>query len=217
MTVVTLLVVVVVVAAAATGDRWSGILAALAGALAIDFFLMPPLMKFAIAKGENIIIVIVLLLVGVAVSELSLWGGRQKAMASERQGYLEGALTITDLTASGASRDITADAVVHQLKLILGDVTATYLPCDPDGADAVIGHDGTVTTAGQAINTDKDGLPTERFIALPVVQGDGTPGHFRLNAAGHVIKVRADQLRVVVLLADEFSASEHDRYVRAKS
>jgi len=210
-TVVILLVVVVVVAASSTGDRWAGILAALAGALAIDFFLMPPLLNFSIARGENIIIVLVLLFVGAASGELSLWGGRQEAAASERQGYLEGALTIADLTASGAPRDITADAVTDRLKLVLGVETATYLPCEPEATDATIGHDGTVTLDGHVVDTGASGLPADRFIALPVTQADGTPGHFRMSTAGRKIKVRAEQLRVAVLLADQFSAFEHNR------
>jgi K+-sensing histidine kinase KdpD len=213
--VVTLVLVLVVVAVAATGDRWAGILAALAGAAGIDFFLLPPLMSFSIAKGDDIVIAVALLIVGVAVSELSLWGGRHEAMSSERQGYLEGALAIADLTEAQAPRDLTADTAAKLIKNILGVQTITYLTGEPDADDAIIEHDGQVRLGDKLLDVQTNGFPTSSFIALPVVQANGTPGHFRMNTAGQVVKARVEQLRVAVLLATQFSASERDRASRA--
>jgi len=206
-----LVLVLVVVAAAATGDRWSGVLAALVGAAGFDFFLAPPLLSFTIFSAHNIVLAVVLLIVGLAVSELSLWGGRQKSIASERQGYLDGALAITDLTASGASRQHTADAVSTQMQRVLGVEKVTYVAGRPDAASAVLDREGNLTVGGQSLDVKADGLPTDRFIAIPVTQADGSAGHFRISAAASLVRVRPEQLRVAVLLADEFSASERDR------
>jgi len=81
-----LLLVLVVVAAAATGDRWTGFLACLAGAVGFDYFLTQPYLDLHIANREDIELAVALLLIGLGVSELALWGGRQRAAASARAG-----------------------------------------------------------------------------------------------------------------------------------
>ena len=79
-----------VVAAAATGDRVAGILAAFSGGLSFDFFLTVPYRQFTIADPDDAEVTVLLVLIGLAVTEVALWGRRQQARAARRSGYLEG-------------------------------------------------------------------------------------------------------------------------------
>ena len=66
--------VLVVVAAAATGMRSAGLVAALSSAVWFDFFLTVPYNQLSIADRADIETNVLLLLVGVAVTEIALWG-----------------------------------------------------------------------------------------------------------------------------------------------
>ncbi|MEN0071572.1 MAG: DUF4118 domain-containing protein [Propionicimonas sp.] len=202
-----LLLVLLVVGAAATGDRWTGILAGLAGAAGFDFFLTSPYLDLHIANSEDLQLAVLLLLVGLAVSELALWGGRQRAVASERAGYIEGVLAIADLAAAGASRTVTADAVADRIGRVLGVEAVGFVPGPPASDSAVLDRDGRLHLAGLVLDVATDGLPTDRFTAVPVDLPDATTGHFRITSAASLVRVSAEQLRVVVLLADQFSAA----------
>ena len=66
-----LVLVLVVVAAAATGVRLAGIVAALSSSAWFDFFLTEPRGRFAITGRDDIEAAVLLLLVGVAVTEIA--------------------------------------------------------------------------------------------------------------------------------------------------
>ena len=89
---VVLVLVLWVVAAAATGDRTAGLLAAVSGGAWFDFFLTAPYRQFAIKGSDDIEATILLVVIGLAVTEIALWGYRQQARAAGRSGYLEGVL-----------------------------------------------------------------------------------------------------------------------------
>lgn len=203
-----LLLVLIVVAAAATGDRWTGLLACVAGAAAFDFFLTQPYLDFHIADRQDIELAVVLLLVGLAVSELAIWGARQRATASDREGYIDGVLAVADLNAAGATREATADAVAVQIRRVLGVEGVTFVPGAPEPESAVLDRDGLVAVGDVTLDARKDGLPIDRFTAVPVVLADGSRAHFRITAAANLVKVRAEQLRVVVLLAEQVGRTE---------
>ncbi len=84
-----LVLVLLVVAAAASGDRLAGLLAALGGGAWFDFFLTEPYHRFSIADPEDIEATLLLVLIGAAVTETTLWGHRQQGRAARRSGYLD--------------------------------------------------------------------------------------------------------------------------------
>lgn len=94
-----LVLVVLVVAASATGVRAAGLLAAVAGGVGFDWFLTEPYGTFAISRAEDVETLVLLIVVGVAVTELALWGLRQQAHASRRTGYLDGVLATAETVA----------------------------------------------------------------------------------------------------------------------
>lgn len=200
-----LILVLLVVGAAATGDRTSGILAGLASALGFDFFLTAPYLDLHIANAEDIELAALLLLVGLAVNELALWGGRQRAVASERAGFISGVLESADLAAQGAPASDAVETVAGHIKHTLAAERVTYHEGLPSADAAVVQRDGTVTFQGVTLNVAADGLPSDRHTAVPVVEGGRTVGHFRVTTATSLVRPRPEQLRIAVLLADQIA------------
>ena len=79
-----------VVAVAANGNRLAGVLASASATVWFDFFLTRPYERFAIAGRTDIETTVLLLVIGVAITEIAVWGRRQHAAASRRAGYLDG-------------------------------------------------------------------------------------------------------------------------------
>ena len=78
-----LALILVVVAVAANGDRLAGVLAAVSAAVWFDFFLTRPYERFSITSRSDIETTVLLLVIGVAVTELAVWGRRQHTAAEQ--------------------------------------------------------------------------------------------------------------------------------------
>jgi signal transduction histidine kinase len=76
-----LVLMLVVVAVAANGNRVAGVLASLSAAVWFDFFLTEPYDQFTISRRADIETTILVLVIGVAVTELAVWGRQQHARA----------------------------------------------------------------------------------------------------------------------------------------
>ena len=128
-----LVFVLVVVVVAATGFRFAGLLAALTSEASFDFFLTQPYLNFAVDERNDIEVAVPLALIGLAVTELSLWGRRQQARASVRAGYLDGVVAAARLAASGgtASSEV-VDLVGRQVERDLSRRRARTLPAHVD-------------------------------------------------------------------------------------
>jgi hypothetical protein len=94
-----LVLVLLVVASASTGIRLAGVLAALASAVWFDFFLTAPYLAFAIIDRADIETTILLVLVGLAVSEVAYWGRKQQGKASRHEGFLAGVIEAAGVVA----------------------------------------------------------------------------------------------------------------------
>ena len=204
-----LVLVLIVVATAATGDRVAGIVAALSSAAGFDVLLTEPRGQFTIKNPNDIEVTVLLVLVGIAVTEIALWGRRQQARASRRAGYLDGVLGTSKIIAvPDASPDALIDHVASQIIQILDIDDCQFVPGNgPGPQDASLDHDGCVTRRGHRVNVERDGLPTDERIALIVRQGGAIHGQFVLTAATRVVCPSVEQLRVAVLLADQVGAA----------
>ena len=98
-----LVLVLVVVAVAATGHRVAGLVAAVVSAASFDFFLTQPYLQFAITERDDIEAAVLLGLIGLAVTEIALWGRRQQARSSTRAGYLSGVVSAARLASTGST------------------------------------------------------------------------------------------------------------------
>ena len=96
-----LVLLLVVVAVAADGYRPAGFAAALSAAVWFDFFLTRPYERLSILRRTDIETTLLLLIIGVAVTELAVRGRRQHEVASRRAGYLDGISAAARAVASG--------------------------------------------------------------------------------------------------------------------
>ncbi len=198
-----LVLVLVVVAVGAAGDRLAGVLAALSSGLWFDFFLTEPTGQFTIRDPDDLEVAVLLVVVGVAVTEIAHWGLRQQAGASRRAGFLDGVLESAD-AATGADVDLdeARRRVADRITGVLGLDRCRFVagPAPIRGV-AVLLRDGTVERDGHAVAVEREGLPADVEIVLSVPGPAVDRGHFRLTAASRVQRPSLEQRRVAVLLA----------------
>jgi K+-sensing histidine kinase KdpD len=210
-TTVALVLVLVVVACAATGDRTAGVLAALSSGAWFDVFMTEPYGRLEIHDPDDLEATVLLLLVGVGVSELAAWGARQQARLARRAGYLDGVLGVADIVAApNASPDELVRHCCDQLVQILGIDGCRYVAATTRGQappTARLEHDGTVTLRGHPVDVERDGLPLHDEIGLDVRDAGTLVGQFRLASSTRAAHPTIEQRRVAVLLADQVAAS----------
>ena len=202
-----MVLVLTVVAAAATGDRIAGVIAALSAAGSFDFFLTEPYYSLSIHQRDDLELAVVLVVVGLAVTEIALWGRRQQSAAMRREGYIQGLTHLLDLppdTSEGAR----ADAISSAITRTLGADRSEWVAGHPSTTDAVVDADGDVRIDGRPLAVRRAGLPTDACTAVPVTRSGMPLGHFRVVASTHVVRPPQEQLRVAVLLADRMAAVE---------
>ena len=68
---------------------------------------------------------------------------------------------------------------------------------------AVLERDGSVTIDGRDVGAVDHGLPTDRFVVIPVIRDGVQIGHFLVSSGSKLLHPRLDQLQVAVLLADQ--------------
>jgi K+-sensing histidine kinase KdpD len=198
-----LVLVLLVVGAASTGLRAAGLLAALSAAASFDYFLTAPYYTLRILDRADIETAVLLLAVGVAVTELALWGRRQQGRASEQSGFLDGVLEAAQEVGGGSATPATVvEHIEHQLVRIL-DLDAAHFYRVAASDLPRLEPDGRLVEAGRVVDVHRDGLPTDTEIILPVRVGGRHLGEFRLTAATHIARPSVDRRRVAALLADQ--------------
>jgi K+-sensing histidine kinase KdpD len=204
-----LILVLVVVAAAATGDRTAGVVAALSGGVWFDFFLTKPYSRFAISESADLQATVLLVLVGLGVTELALWGRRQQARASRSAGYLDGVIGTSVLVSGEATPPETLTRhVAHQIVELLGIDTCRFVAGPGPGPQAaVLDQNGQVVRRGHPVDVAQDGFPTDEEVMLPVHHAGVVHGHFVLASGSQIVRPTSEQLRVAVLLAGQVGAA----------
>jgi len=158
---VALLLVVAVVAVAAIGNRAAGAIAAIGAAVWFDFFFTLPYERFTTRSSADVTIFVLLLVVGVAVSQLVAYARRLKVVAITDAGYLAQIHQTAALTQTAKSPDEVIDRVRQQLTGLLDLQKCRF------EYGVLLGHpprleaDGTVVTKHGRWNGDEAGLPGE--------------------------------------------------------
>ena len=196
---VTLLLVLAVAVVSAAGLRPAGLVAAATTALAYDYFWTEPYYSFRIFDTQDILTVLLLVLVGGAIEQLSWWAGRQHAVAARRLDYLN-ALRRAAEPIAPETHAATLEAISDTMITVL-DADSCDLVIDDRLPATVLHGDGSVTRAGQIMDVDTAGLPTDDVIAIPVPSADDRVAYFAVTAATHVARPRAEQRQVAALLA----------------
>jgi Domain of unknown function (DUF4118) len=157
---VALLLVVAVVAVAAIGNRAAGALAAVSAATWFDFFYTLPYERFTIARPADITSAVLLLLVGLAVSQLAARARRLQVVAITDAGYLAQIHQTAELTQSARSPVTVVDHVKEQLIGLLGLEGCRFEYGSLLGHPPRLEPDGTVTVGHQHWDVEQFGLPS---------------------------------------------------------
>lgn len=200
-----LVLVLLVVAVAATGDRLGGVVAAVSSGVWFDFFLTEPYNTLAIDDPDDIQAAVLLVLIGLAVTELALWGRRQQQQAARRSGYLDGVVSAAASVAQADSGPAKAvDVVAAHIADVLGADTCRYVAGPVhDPRVAILDHDGVLTQNGHQRDVDRTGLPVDEYVGIEVRRGPRVIGYFEVVAATRSVRPSGEQCRVAVLLADQ--------------
>ncbi len=205
-----LAMLLVVVAVAANGYRLAGVLAAVSTAVWFDFFFTQPYERFSIRTSADATTAVLLLVVGVAVSQLAARARRLRVITITDAGYLAQIHETAALATSATVPDDVARHVVQQLipLLDLQECRFQY--------GALLGHpprlepDGTVMTSYGHRDVELAGLPGEE-IELRVYGNGRYYGRFMMKPKPGA-KPSLQARLVAVTLADQagraFSDSE---------
>jgi len=202
-----LALILVVVAVAAFGSRLAGILAALSAAVWFDFFLTQPYEQFSITRSTDIETTVLILVIGVAVTELAVWGRRQQLTATRRAGYLAGINTAAQAVATGSSASVLIEDVSRQLVRLLSLRSCTFERGIAGlGRPARLRSDGQVEAPGRpdVLSVERDGLPATTEL---LVENRGVlQGRFLLTAESGS-QPTLEQRLVAVAFADQVGAA----------
>jgi Domain of unknown function (DUF4118) len=199
---VALLLVVAVVAVAAIGNRTAGALAAVSAAAWFDFFFTRPYQRFTIARQADVTTAALLLVVGLAVSQLAARARRLQVVAITDAGYLAQIHDTAGLTQTARSPDAVVDQVKEQLTGLL----------DLEGCrfeyGSLLGHpprlepDGTVMVGHQHWDVEQFGLPRKE-IELRAFGNGQYYGRFMLQPKPASTPPSLQARLVAVTLADQ--------------
>ena len=202
-----LAMLLVVVAVAANGYRLAGILAAVSAAVWFDFFLTRPYEQFTITRRTDIETTILLLIIGIAVTELAVWGRRQYTAASRRAGYLDGINAAAQSVAAGDSPSALIDQVTRQLTQLLSLQSCRFqYGVAGLGQPARMRHDGTLAVARRAWDVDTKGFPPGTDTELLVESGGVFQGRFLMTPLPEA-RPTLEQRLLAVAFADQVGAS----------
>ena len=202
-----LAMILVVVAVAANGYRLAGILAAVSAAVWFDFFLTRPYERFTINQRNDIETTVLLLVIGVAVTELAVWGRGEHTAASRRAGYLDGINAAAQAVATGGSAAALTDQVTGQLTRVLSLQSCRFqYGVAGLGQPARMHHDGSVTAAHRTWDVDAEGFPPNTNLELLVESGGVFQGRFLMTPLPDAHPTLEQRL-LAVALADQAGAA----------
>jgi K+-sensing histidine kinase KdpD len=204
-----LVLVLCVVVAGTSGQRIAALLAAVSSGISFDYFLTRPYYSLVISDPDDVEVTVLLIFIGVIVTEATMWGLRQESRAARRSGYLDGALRAAE---NAHSRDMPPSTLVRftaaQITEVLGVSSSRFVPGPVhDSRLALLHHDGRVTHNDRTLDVERDGLPVDGETALEVRRGSETLGHFVISSASAMSYPAEEQRLVAVLLADQVAGA----------
>jgi K+-sensing histidine kinase KdpD len=202
---VALLLVVVVVAVAAHGHRVAGALAAVSAALWFNFFFTEPYQRFTINRPEDIETTVLLLIVGLAVSQLAARARELRVVAITDAGYLARVHDTAELAQSTTSPAAVVDLVKGHLTDLLDLRGCCFEYGSLMGQPPRLEQDGTVTWGRKNWDVDRMGLP-ETEVELRTFGNGHFYGRFMLDPTPGKIPPLQARL-VAVTLADQVGAA----------
>jgi K+-sensing histidine kinase KdpD len=202
---IALIMVVVVVILALPGNRLAAALGGLGAGVWFDFFFTRPYYSFSIALHNDLETTVLLLIVGVAVGELTARGRNWAARAYEASDDIARIHAVAEMVADGSDIDQVVLAVRNELQDLLSLRDCWFDPSFAERPGAFIERQGSVMWGDLRWEPSSIGLPSKE-VSL-IVQGQGRPfGRFVLvPTVGQPVSL--DRLTVAVALADQVGAA----------
>ena len=174
---VALLLVVVIVGVSAIGNRAAGALAAVGSAVWFDFFFTLPYYRFTIRSSDDVTTAVLLLVTGLAVSQLAARARRLQVVAITDEGYLVQIHDTAALGQTARSPDAVVDHVRDQLIGLLDLESSRFEYGSLLGHPPRLEPDGTITMTGHARwDVEQRGLPGARSSCGPSAAASTTAG-----------------------------------------
>lgn len=177
---VALALVVAVVAVAVLGSRIAGALAALSAALGFDFLFTLPYQRLTISKSADVTTAVLLLAVGLVVSQLAVHARRMKVIAITDAGYLAQIHDTAQLAQSNASPDAVIAHVCEQLVGLLQSRACRFEYGSLLGHPPRLEQDGSILLGRKVWDAERLGLPEEE-IELRAFAGGRFVGRFMVE------------------------------------
>lgn len=178
---VALLLVVVVVAVSALGSRLAGLVAAVSAAAWFDFFFTVPYYRFSIRGTDDITTAVLLLVTGLAVSQLAARARQLKVVTITDADYLAQIHQVAAVSSAARSPDDIVEHVSEQLVRLLGLETARFEYGSLLGHPPRLEPDGSVIAGRIPWDIDAAGLPLDE-IELRTFGNGRYLGRFMLRA-----------------------------------
>jgi hypothetical protein len=200
-----LVLVVFIVAVAALGNRVAGYLAAAGAAVWFDFFLTVPYERLTITRHTDAQTTVLLLLVGIATTELAVAARRRGRVVQVDEALLAVVQSTAALVARGDDAGTVIDQVSVQLKAILALRGCAFEPGPGRVRGLRLEPDGVLRWGSAVWRIEEHGFPSEK-VELPARYRGELYGRFALDPApGTAPSVHAR--RVAVVLADLVAAA----------
>ncbi|MEU2596058.1 DUF4118 domain-containing protein [Streptomyces hirsutus] len=196
-----LVLVVVVVAVAAAGNRVAGALTALSAAAWFDFFLTRPYQSFTINRADDVETTVLLLAVGVAVSQLAARARRLEVLVVTDAEHLARIHDTAELAQSTTAADTVVDHVKQQLTELLQLRGCRFEYGSLLGHPPRLEQNGSVTVGRRRWDIDRRGWPQEE-IELRAIGNGRYQGRFMLTPSPGAHPSLQARL-VAVTLADQ--------------
>jgi hypothetical protein len=116
-------------------------------------------------------------------------------------------ITTSQAVAAGASADDLIEQVRAELTAVLGIDGAKFVAGSKQSTAPRLNPDGSVTRGAHILKVERDGLPTNAEIELPVQHAGETRGRFLLTAASRIARPDLEQRLVAIALADQVGAA----------
>jgi hypothetical protein len=197
---VTLVLVVPVVVVAATGRWLPAVLAALASTAAFDYLYTEPRGSLAIAQASDLVATIVLLIVGLVVVQVSLWGRRHRDTADRTVSDVAVLRSMVELMAIGEDEDIVLITAAYWLRELLDLKDCRFERTLTPRSGATVEPEGVVSMGDLRWNTEQLGLPGDAVDLL--LRSGGEPFARFVMEPTPAIPVLPDRLFTAAALAD---------------
>ncbi|MFJ3766453.1 DUF4118 domain-containing protein [Streptomyces sp. NPDC090082] len=209
-----LLLVVVVVAVSALGNRLAGALAALSAAAWFDFFATAPYQSFHIQDRADVETAVLLLVVGLIVSQLAAYGRTMKRVAVADATHLERLHGTTRLTRSGGSSADVVSRVRQELVDVLELRSCRFEYGTLIGRPPRLDPDGSVQVEGWVWDLERQGWPEGEIELRALVHGR-YQGRFLMTPAPGSVPPPLEARLVAADLAAQAAAALDEEAVSA--